>query len=108
MKVHFEEIVDIEGFYPQVGEPEKKRPGGEGILLFAEYRIDTNFRLGFDMRAFFEGDDVTRVIDSYGVSVSIDWLSKVLGRELMTTEFEAEIDRNGDYGFAFNWILSVR
>ena len=34
--------------------------------------------------------------------------SKVLGHELMTTEFEAEIDRNGDYGFAFNWILSVR
>ena len=108
VKVHFEEIVDIEGFYPQVGEPEKKRPGGEGILLFDEYRVDTNFRLGFDMGAFFEGDDVTRVIDSYGVSVSIDWLSKVLGRELMTTEFEAEIDRNGDYGFAFNWILSVR
>ena len=108
MKVHFEEILDIEGFFPQVGEPEKKSPGGEGILLFDEYRIDTNFRLGFDMGAFFDGDDVTRVIDSYGISVSVDWLSKVLGRELMTTEFEAEIDRDGGYGFAFNWILSVR
>ena len=108
MKVHFEELRAIEGFFPQVGEPEKKSPGSEGILLFDEYRIDTNFRLGFDMGAFFEGDDMTRVINSYGISVSVDWLSKVLGRELMTTEFEAEFDRDGGYGFAFNWILSVR
>ncbi|MEC9353309.1 MAG: hypothetical protein VYD81_08340 [Planctomycetota bacterium] len=108
MKVHFEELLAIEGFFPQVGEPEKKSPGSEGILLFDEYRIDTNFRLGFDMGAFFEGDDLTRVINSYGISVSVDWLSKVLGRELMTTEFEAEFDRDGGYGFAFNWILSVR
>ena len=108
MKVHFEELRAIEGFFPQVGEPEKKSPGSEGILLFDEYRIDTNFRLGFDMGAFFEGDDMTRVVNSYGISVSVDWLSKVLGRELMTTEFEAEFDRDGGYGFAFNWILSVR
>lgn len=108
MKFHFGEILDIPGFLPQLGEPEKKSPGRAGILLFDEYRVDTNFRLGFDVGAFFEGDDVTRVIDSYGISVSVDRLSKVLGRELMTTEFEAEIDRNGDYAIALNWILSVR
>lgn len=108
MKLHFEEILDIEGFLPQLGEPEPKSPGGEGILLFDEYRVDTNFRLGFNAGAFFDGDDVTRVIDSYGISISVDQLSKVLGHELMTTEFEAEIDRDGGYGFALNWILSVR
>ena len=78
------------------------------MLLSEEYSLDTNLRLRFDLGSLFENGDVPGLVESYGVSISVDWLSKVLGRELLTTEFEAEVDREGDYAFALNFILAGR
>ena len=108
MKVHFEKFFAVKDFLPQLGESEKEESGREGVLLSEEYRLDTNLRLRFDLGALFEKGDVPGLVESYGVSISVDWLSKVLGRELLTTEFEAEVDREGDYAFALNFILAGR
>ena len=108
MKVHFEKLFDVEGFLPQLGGPETEEAGHEGVLLSEEYRIDTDLRLRFNIASLFEKGDVPGLLDSYGFSIRVDWLSKVLGRELLSTELEAEMDREGDYAFALNFILVGR
>ncbi len=72
------------------------------------YRVDTNLRLRFDFGQLIEEGDVVGMLESYGVSVSIDWLSKILGREMLTAELEAEVNRQGDYAVALNFVLIGR
>ena len=70
--------------------------------------MDTYRRLRFDLGQLIEEGDVVGLLDSYGVSVSIDWLSKILGREMLTAELEAEVNRQGDYAVALNFVLIGR
>ena len=108
MKVHFEKLFNAEDSLPRLGEPETKNPGHEGFLVSEHYRVDTNLRLRFDLGQLIEEGDVVGLLKSYGVSVSIDWLSKILGREMLTAELEAEVNRQGDYAVALNFVLIGR
>ena len=108
MKVHFEKLFNAEDSLPRLGEPETKNPGHEGFLVSEHYRVDTNLRLRFDFGQLIEEGDVVGLLESYGVSVSIDWLSKILGREMLTAELEAEVNRQGDYAVALNFVLIGR
>lgn len=108
MKVHFEKLFNAEDSLPRLGEPETKNPGREGFLVSDHYRVDTNLRLRFDLGQLIEEGDVVGMLESYGVSVSIDWLSKILGREMLTAELEAEVNREGDYAVALNFVLIGR
>ena len=108
MKVHFEKLFNAEDSLPRLGVPETKNPGHEGFLVSEHYRVDTNLRLRFDFGQLIEEGDVVGLLESYGVSVSIDWLSKILGREMLTAELEAEVNRQGDYAVALNFVLIGR
>ena len=108
MKVHFEKLFNTEDSLPRLGEPETKTPGREGFLVSDHYRVDTNLRLRFDLGQLIEEGDAVGLLESYGVSVSIDWLSKILGREMLTAELEAEVNREGDYAVALNFVLIGR
>ena len=107
-KVHFEKLFTAEQSYPQLGEPETRTPGREGFLVSERYRLDTNLRLRFDLGPLLEEGDLFGLVESYGFSVSLDWLSKILGREMLTAELEAEMDRQGDYAIALNFVLIGR
>ena len=92
------------------GKMPKGKPGeGEGprpMIASENFRFDTKLRVGFDPMESFEQDgDLTWMIKRYGVSFSVDWLSGVLGREIVSTEFEARVDRDGDFAFAVNLVI---
>jgi hypothetical protein len=106
MRVDLARVIDFE-------EPEKVEiEGGEvpkkPFLASETYRIDTNVRIHFDPVQAVEEQDATWVIKRYGVAVTIDWLSDVLGAEMMSTEIEAEIERDGDFAVALNFVIRSR
>jgi len=111
MRVDFGRVLEFEDY---VGEPEHVdiEPGVEPKKVFLQsesYRVHTNVRLHFDpLGPVDEGGDPSWIVKRYGVAVTIDWLSDVLGKEMLSTEVEAEIDRDGDYGVAINFVIRSR
>ncbi len=86
-----------------VGE-RKKKP----LLATKEYRIDTSFNLDVDPFVASARGDARAALRRCGVSFEIDWLSKVLGRELVSTEVELETDLYGDFKGFFNIVIKSR
>ncbi len=54
------------------------------------------------------GGNYVPFMDSYGVEVEIEWLSDILGREMVAAEFEVEIDRRGEVAAFFNFVIKAR
>jgi len=110
MRVELARVAEIARF---VEEPDKleiesgeqpKKP----FLASEDYRIHTNLRLHFDPVGPISEGDATWLIKRYGVAVTVDWLSDVLGTELLSAEVEAEVDRDGDFGVAVNFVIRSR
>lgn len=78
---------------------------GEPFLATEEFRVHTNVRLHFDPLEPVEEGDPTLAIKRYGVAVTVDWLSDVLGKELLSAEIEAEVEPDGDFGVAINFLI---
>lgn len=92
---------------PPAEEAERAPGAGVRPLLAGEdYRVRTSVKLGFDpLEAL---DDPTWLIDRYGVAVEVTWLSDVLGREVLTTECEVQVERNGDFAAFINLVFRSR
>jgi hypothetical protein len=78
------------------------------IIDSMNYRVTTSVKLGFDPLAASRRSDVTWLVDRYGLSVEIDWLSDVLRREVVTTEIELEAKREGDFAALVNFVFKSR
>lgn len=62
------------------------------FLADKNYRIDTSIKLGVNPGRAISQQDPLALITSYGVAVEVDLLSDVLGREMLSTELELEVD----------------
>lgn len=80
----------------------------EPFLATEEFRIHTNLRLHFDPLGPVEEGDPTLAIKRYGLAITVDWLSDVLGKELLSAELEAEVEPDGDFGVAINFLIRGR
>jgi hypothetical protein len=57
---------------------------------------------------FTGGENYLPFLSSYGVEVEIEWLSDILGREMVGAEFEVEFDDDGDVAAFFNFVIKSR
>ena len=78
------------------------------VLATEEYRVSTSVKLGFDPLEALKSNDPTWIVDRYGLGVEVSWLSDVLGREIMTTEIEVEVERDGEFAALVNFIFRSR
>jgi hypothetical protein len=87
----------------KVGE-EKPKP----FLSTKDYRIETSFNIDVDPFKGYRQGEVLDVLRRYGVTVGINWLSDVLGREMVTTELELEANMRGEFGVFANIVIKSR
>lgn len=73
-----------------------------------EYRIDTKFNIDVDPFRSSSSGDLRDAVRRYGVTVEVNWLSEVLGREMVATELEVEADLYGDFKAFFNIVVKSR
>jgi hypothetical protein len=81
---------------------------GKPLISGKYYRVNTRFKVNFNPFRALRENDVQETVTSYGGVVEIDFLSDILKRRLFTTEFEAELDRDGRWGVFFNIVLTSR
>ncbi len=87
-----------------IGEPDTSPAVKTGGL-----RFDTRVRLHLDPTDVVDHDgDATWLVKRYGATVTLDWLSGILARELVSTEIEARVDRDGDFAVAVNFVITSR
>ncbi len=72
-----------------------------------EYKLSTSFRMSIN-DDFSGGENYLPFLSSYGVDVEVEWLSDILGREMVGAEFEVEFDDDGDVAAFFNFVIKSR
>ncbi len=88
----------------EVGGEEARKP----LLSANGFDIQTGLQLRFDPRDHSGSGNYVPLVSSYGFSVEVDWLSDVLEREMVTTEFSVEVDRRGEVAGFFNFVIRAR
>lgn len=78
------------------------------FLASKDYRIHTRFSFDVRPERAFRGGKTIYVVDSYGIAVDIDFLSAVLGRDMVTAEFEVEVDDHEEVAAFFNFVIKGR
>ncbi|MBN1443816.1 MAG: hypothetical protein JXA90_13985, partial [Planctomycetes bacterium] len=87
----------------EIPDVDRARP----LLASRSYKVHTSINLGLDPIAAGR-QDPTWLVDRYGLTVEVDWLSSVLGREMMTTELEVEFERDGEFAAMVNFVFKSR
>ncbi len=72
-----------------------------------DYKLSTSLSLHVN-DDFTGGENYLPFLSSYGVDVEIEWLSDILGREMVGAEFEVEFDDDGDVAAFFNFVIKSR
>jgi hypothetical protein len=85
-------------------EKEERKP----FLADKGYRIDTSFKLDVNPMRIYRSGEPVAFIESYGVTVEIDWLSDVLARDVISAEIEIEVDDHKDIAGFFNIVIKSR
>lgn len=93
---------------PGTEKSEAHGPELRSVLATKSYRVNTSLKLGFDPLDAMKREDPTWAVDRYGVTVEVSWLSDVLGREMLTTECEFQVERNGDFAAIVSVVLNSR
>mgnify|MGYP004288800923 FL=1 len=78
--------------------------------LFAtrHYSVNTDLKVQIDPFGYDLGKNYVPFVNSYGVEVEVSWLSDVLNREMMTTEFTGEVNSDGRVAGFFNFVIKAR
>jgi hypothetical protein len=72
-----------------------------------EYKLNTSLQLSMN-DDFTGGANFVPFLSSYGVEMEVEWLSDILGREMVGAEFEVEFDDDGDVAAFFNFVIKSR
>ena len=86
-----------------IGQPEERKP----FLATKDYRIDTRFQFDVKPERVFS-NDLMSFVRSYGITLEIDWLSDVLGRETIGAELQLEVDDHSEVAGFFNFVIKSR
>jgi hypothetical protein len=78
------------------------------LIATKDYQINTCFNLDLDPFLAASQGDTFSAVRRYGVAIEVDWLSDVLGREMVSTELEVESDAHGDFKGFFNIVIKSR
>ena len=84
-------------------EREERKP----FLATKDYRLDTRFQFDVKPERLFSNDLVS-LVRSYGITVEVDWLSDVLGRETIGAELQLEVDDHSEVAGFFNFVIKSR
>ncbi len=83
--------------------------GAKAKPLFSgkEYKLSTSFRMSIN-DDYSGGENYLPFLSSYGLDIEVEWLSDILGREMVGAEFEVEFDDDGDVAAFFNFVIKSR
>lgn len=72
-----------------------------------EYKLHTSLNVSVN-DDFDAGRNYVPFLSSYGADIEVEWLSDILGREMVGAEFEVEFDDDGDVAAFFNFVIKSR
>ncbi len=72
-----------------------------------EYKLSTSLQMSVN-GDYTGGENFMPFLSSYGLEMEVEWLSDILGREMVGAEFEVEFDDDGDVAAFFNFVIKSR
>jgi hypothetical protein len=107
-RVLHEDISDVGLVVDKSESPEGADSKRAAVLASQDYRVHSTLRLSWNPVKAVSNGDPSYLIDRYGLTVGVDWLSAVLGRRIATTEVEVSFDRDGDFAALLNIVFKSR
>ena len=100
------------GTAAHAGELDDKLNVGEikpkPFISTKDYRVETSFNVDVDPFQGYREGDIVHFFRRFGLTVDVNWLSDVLGREMVTTELELEADTHGEFAVFANIVIKSR
>jgi hypothetical protein len=78
------------------------------LLSGKSYKLNTGFRFDFNPFRAVAHKDALDVVNSYGTTLDVVWLTDILRRERFITEVEAQYRRDGELVVFFNFVMKSR